>query len=47
VQPVAVVAQAEPQVLPHTASFLPLFVSIGLLSLFAGLTLMFITKRSA
>jgi hypothetical protein len=46
-QPVAVVSQAEPQVLPHTASSLPLFVSIGLLSLFAGLALMFITKRSA
>ena len=46
-QPVAVMAQAEPQTLPHTASSLPLFISIGLLSLFAGLTLMFITKRTA
>jgi hypothetical protein len=46
-QPVAVVAQAEPQALPQTASSLPLFISLGLLSLFAGLTLMFITKRSA
>src|SRR5665213_252840 len=46
-QPVAVVAQAEPQTLPHTASSLPLFISIGLLSLFAGLTLMFITKQTA
>jgi len=45
-QPVAVMAQAEPQTLPHTASSLPLFISIGLLSLFAGLTLMFITKRT-
>jgi hypothetical protein len=46
-QPIATMAQAEPQTLPHTASSLPLFISIGLLSLFAGLTLMFITKRSA
>jgi hypothetical protein len=46
-QPVAAIAQTEPQTLPHTASSLPLFISIGLLSLFAGLTLMFITKRSA
>jgi hypothetical protein len=46
-QPVALMAKAEPQTLPNTASSLPLFISIGLLSLFAGLTLMFITKRSA
>jgi hypothetical protein len=46
-QPVAAIAQTEPQTLPHTASSLPLFISIGLLSLFAGLTLMFITKQSS
>jgi hypothetical protein len=41
-EPVTEVAQA----LPQTASSLPLFASIGLLSLFAGLTLLIITKRS-
>jgi hypothetical protein len=46
-EPLAVMAKAEPQTLPHTASSLPLFISVGLLSLFAGLTLMFITKQSA
>ncbi len=46
-QPVAVVAQAEPQTLPNTASTLPIFACIGLLSLFAGLTLFIVTKRSA
>lgn len=35
------------QALPQTASSLPLFASIGLLSLFAGLTLLLLTKRSA
>jgi hypothetical protein len=49
--PPVVVAQAEPQTLPQTlpqtASSLPLFASIGLLSLFAGFTLLIITKRSA
>jgi hypothetical protein len=34
------------QALPHTASSLPLFASIGLLSLFAGFTLLILTKRS-
>lgn len=42
-QPETLVAQA----LPQTASSLPLFASIGLLSLFAGFTLLIITKRSA
>jgi len=46
-KPVAVVAQAEPQTLPNTASSLPLFATIGLLSLFAGFTLLILTKRSA
>jgi hypothetical protein len=45
--PVALVAQAEPQTLPHTASSLPLFALVGLLSLCAGFTLLIITKRSA
>lgn len=45
-QTVAGMAQAEPETLPHTASSLPLFISVGLLSLFAALTLMFITKQS-
>ena len=44
---VAVVAQAEPQTLPNTASTLPLFALIGLLSVFVGLTFMFLTKRTA
>jgi hypothetical protein len=51
--PAAAPAQAAPpqavevaQALPQTASSLPLFASIGLLSLFAGLTLLIITKRS-
>ena len=41
--PAAVVAQA----LPHTASSLPLFALIGLLSLCAGFTLLILTKRAA
>jgi hypothetical protein len=53
--PVAVMAQAEPQTmpqaqvetLPRTASSLPLFASIGTLSLLAGFTLLIVTKRSA
>jgi hypothetical protein len=45
--PVAVVAQAEPQTLPHTASSLPMFALAGLLSLCAGFTLLIITKRTA
>ncbi len=45
--PVAVVAQAEPQTLPHTASSMPLFALIGLLSLCAGFTLLIVTKRTA
>jgi hypothetical protein len=50
--PPAAVAAAPPatevaQALPHTASSLPLFALIGMLSLFAGFTLLFITKRSA
>jgi len=50
--PAAAVAQAPPatlvaQALPKTASSLPLFALIGLLSLFAGFTLLIITKRSA
>jgi hypothetical protein len=46
-QSVAVMAKAEPQTLPNTASLMPLFASIGLLSLLAGFTLLIITKRSA
>jgi LPXTG-motif cell wall-anchored protein len=50
--PVAAVVEAPPatlvaQALPQTASSLPLFALIGLLSLFAGFTLLIITKRSA
>jgi hypothetical protein len=50
--PPAAVAAVPPatevaQALPHTASSLPLFALIGMLSLFAGFTLLFITKRSA
>ncbi|HXQ38414.1 MAG TPA: hypothetical protein VN843_30720 [Anaerolineales bacterium] len=45
--PPAVVAQAQPQTLPHTASSLPLYVLVGLLSLCAGFTLLIITKRTA
>jgi hypothetical protein len=50
--PPAAVAQAPEatlvaQALPKTASLLPLFALIGLLSLFAGFTLLIITKRSA
>ena len=54
--PVAEVVEAPPQAqpeklvaqaLPRTASSLPLFALIGLLSLFAGFTLLIITKRSA
>lgn len=49
--PPAAAAAAPPatevaEVLPHTASSLPLFASIGLLSLFAGFTLLILTKRS-
>src|ERR1035437_2964923 len=46
VPPATLVAQAQPQTLPETASSLPLFALIGLLSLFAGFTLLIITKRS-
>jgi hypothetical protein len=50
--PVATVVEAPPvavtaQALPRTASSLPLFALIGLLSLCAGFTLLIITKRSA
>jgi hypothetical protein len=49
--PAAVVAQAEPQAspetLPHTATSLPLYALTGLLSLCAGLTLLFVMKRPA
>jgi LPXTG-motif cell wall-anchored protein len=45
--PAAVVAQARPQTLPQTASSLPLFALIGLLSLCAGFALLIITKRTA
>jgi hypothetical protein len=55
--PVAEVVEAPPaeappatlvaQALPDTASSLPLFAAIGLLSLFAGFTLLIIMKRSA
>jgi len=45
--PPAVVAQAQPQTLPHTASSLPLYGLVGLLSLCAGFTLLIITKRTA
>ena len=50
--PPAAVAAAPPatevaQALPHTASSLPLVALIGMLSLFAGFTLLFVTKRSA
>src|SRR5580704_12056933 len=53
--PAAVVAKAEPQAqplaaqetLPHTASSLPLYASIGLLSLLAGFTLLIVSKRAA
>jgi hypothetical protein len=53
--PVAEVVEAPPadppatlvaQALPDTASSLPLFAAIGLLSLFAGFTLLIIMKRS-
>jgi len=54
--PVAEVVEAPPaeappatlvaQTLPHTASSLPLFGAIGLLSLFASFTLLIIMKRS-
>jgi hypothetical protein len=49
--PPAAVAAAPPatevaQALPQTASSLPLFASIGLLSLFAGFTLLVIAKRT-
>jgi hypothetical protein len=45
--PATLVAQADPQTLPNTASSLPLFASIGLISLLAGFSLMIITKRTA
>jgi LPXTG-motif cell wall-anchored protein len=52
--PVAEVVEAPPapatvvaQALPQTASSLPLFALIGLLSLVAGFTLLIVTKRSA
>ncbi len=49
--PPAAVAAAPPatevaQALPHTASSLPLFALIGMLSLFAGFTLLVIAKRT-
>ena len=49
--PPAAVAAAPPatevaQALPHTASSLPLFALVGMLSLIAGFTLLFVTKRS-
>jgi hypothetical protein len=51
--PAAEVAQAQTtpatlvaQALPETASSLPLFALIGVLSLFAGFTLLIITKRA-
>ncbi len=48
--PVTAVVQAPPvvaQALPNTASSLPLFALIGLLSLCAGFTLLILTKRTA
>jgi hypothetical protein len=49
--PAAVAAAPAPteiaQALPHTASSLPLFALVGILSLFAGFTLLIVTKRSA
>jgi hypothetical protein len=49
--PVTAVVQAPPAAvvtaLPHTASSLPLFGLIGLLSLCAGFTLLILTKRAA
>jgi len=50
--PAATVVEAPPvavaaKTLPHTASSLPLFGLVGLLSLCAGFTLLIITKRSA
>ena len=50
--PVAAVVEAPPatlvaQALPETASSLPLFALIGVLSLFAGFSLLILTKRSA
>jgi hypothetical protein len=54
VQPPPAAVVADPpattevaQALPHTASSLPLFALIGMLSLFAGFTLLFVTMRSA
>jgi LPXTG-motif cell wall-anchored protein len=55
--PVAAVVEPQPapatpatlvaQALPETASSLPLFALIGVLSLFAGFSLLILTKRSA
>ena len=52
--PVAAVVEAPPEAaplvaenLPATASTMPLFALIGMVSLLAGFTLMIITKRSA
>jgi hypothetical protein len=52
--PVAAVVEASPEAaplvaenLPATASTMPLFALIGMVSLLAGFTLMIITKRSA
>jgi LPXTG-motif cell wall-anchored protein len=53
--PVAAVVEPPPaapatlvaQALPETASSLPLFALIGALSLFAGFSLLILTKRSA
>jgi LPXTG-motif cell wall-anchored protein len=45
--PATLVAQADPQTLPQTASSTPMFALIGLSSLLAGFTLLMVTKRSA
>jgi hypothetical protein len=53
VQPPPAAAPAAPQAtlvaetLPKTASSLPMFVLVGMLSLLAGLTLLIVTKQSA
>jgi len=44
--PAAPQATLVAETLPKTASSLPLFASIGLLSLFAGFTLLIVSKRS-
>jgi hypothetical protein len=45
--PVAIMAQAEPRTLPHTASSMPLVALTGLLTLCAGFALLIVMKRSA